>query len=83
MNTQALLNPIDGTKIRITEDGRVSVFDIIQFVAEKKNPRDAWASIRADFPEVVGKCDNFKFAGRGQRETLSLTQKRHWKFFHL
>lgn len=69
MNTQALLAPIDNTKIRMTEDGRVSVFDIIQFIADKKAPHKVWERLCADFPEVLTKCHNFKFTGRGQRET--------------
>lgn len=55
-------------QIRMTEDGRYSVFDIIQFCG-KKNPRDSWKSLTEQHPEVVGKSDNFKFPGPGQRET--------------
>ena len=35
----------------------------------QKNPRDAWNRLAETHPEVVGKCDNLKFPGSGQRET--------------
>lgn len=57
-----------GAKIRRTEDGRCSVYDLIG-AAGKGNPRDAWKSLIEEYPEVVGKTDNFKFPGRGQKET--------------
>jgi hypothetical protein len=56
------------SEIRVTEDGRVSVFDVIKFCG-KKNPRDTWNSLCEGYPEVVGKTDNYKFDGKGQRET--------------
>lgn len=55
-------------EIRVTPDGRYSVFDVIRFCG-KKNPRDAWKSLTEGFPEVVVKTDSFKFPGRGQQET--------------
>lgn len=55
--------------IRETEDGRYSVYDTIEVLAGKKNPRDAWKSLYEQYPEVVGKIDNFQFPGAGQRPT--------------
>ncbi|MBW4512477.1 MAG: hypothetical protein KME64_39200 [Scytonematopsis contorta HA4267-MV1] len=55
--------------IRITGDNRYSVFDTIEVLAGKKNPRDAWKSLCESYSEVVGKTDNFQFPGFGQRLT--------------
>lgn len=59
----------DSGQIRMTSQGQPSVFDIIRVLGGQKNPRDAWASLIESHPEVVGKCDNLKFPGAGQRET--------------
>jgi hypothetical protein len=65
---------ISDSEIRVTEDGRVSVFDVIKFCG-KKNPRDTWTSLCEGYPEVVGKTDNYKFDGKGQRETPVANRK--------
>tara|TARA_R110002110_G_scaffold406959_1_gene627473 strand:- start:320 stop:1075 length:756 start_codon:yes stop_codon:yes gene_type:complete len=59
----------DSGQIRVTSNGQPSVFDMIKTLGGKKNPRDCWASIVECHPEVVGKTDNFRFPGPGQRET--------------
>lgn len=56
-------------EIRVSDDGRYSVFDVIEVIGGKKNPRDAWKVLTEGFPEVVGKTDNFQFPGAGQRKT--------------
>jgi hypothetical protein len=55
-------------EIRVTPDGRYSVYDVIRFCG-KKNPHDAWKVLCQQFSEVIGKTENFKFPGRGQKET--------------
>ena len=42
----------DGKDVRITEDGRVSVWDAIAAFANIKNPRDAWDSLTERFPDA-------------------------------
>jgi hypothetical protein len=42
---------------------------MIRVLGGQKNPRDAWQRLVESHPEVVGKCDNLLFPGRGQRET--------------
>lgn len=70
----------DNAEIRITEDGRYSVYDVIRFCTGSKNPSQFWNGDKTDrptrqkgiverFPEVIRKTDNFKFPGKGQRET--------------
>lgn len=56
-------------QVRITPDGRISVYDGIAYTTGHKNPRDVWNELGVKFAEVVGKCDNFQFSGQGQRLT--------------
>jgi hypothetical protein len=55
--------------IRISSEGQPSVFDMIKVLGGQKNPRDVWKNLIATHSEVVGKCDNLKFPGPGQRLT--------------
>jgi hypothetical protein len=70
---------LDNAAIRRTPDGRCSVYDFIAVVGEQKNPRQAWERLIERYPEVVPKCDNFKFPGRGQRET-PVTDREGWAY---
>lgn len=75
----------NGQAVRSTGDGRFSVFDVLMaFIdpTERKgkkaaaiNPRQVFKSITERNPEVVQFCDNFKFPGRGQRETPVATEE--------
>jgi prophage antirepressor-like protein len=74
-----IISEFDGQKVRATEDGQFSVFDVlVAFIPTavrngKKgkaiNPRQVLKSITERNPEVVQFLNNFKFPGRGQRET--------------
>jgi hypothetical protein len=58
-------------KIRLTEIEGIeygSVYDALKFLG-LKNPRSMYKWIHSKFPEVVHTVYNFKFKGRGQRET--------------
>lgn len=55
--------------IRITPAGQPSVFDMIRVLGGQKNPHEAWNRLTESHPEVVQKCENLKFSGRGQRQT--------------
>lgn len=57
-------------EIRVTPDGRYSIFDVVEVIGGKKNPRDAWKALTEQFPEAVEKSDSYKFPGRGQQFTL-------------
>jgi hypothetical protein len=59
----------DNDLIRTTEDGRMSIFDFIRVVGGQKSPHEVWNRLCKQYPEVLTYCDNFKFTGRGQRET--------------
>jgi len=60
--------------IRVTDDGRFSVLDVIKFCG-KKNPSSVWGGderrngLIGRYPELSHKVDNFKFPGRGQQFT--------------
>lgn len=56
-------------EIRVTPDGRYSVFDVIKVIGGKKNPHDAWKALTEQFPELGCEVDYLKFPGRGQRFT--------------
>lgn len=78
-NLTVFAGEYDGKAIRVTEDGLFSVFDVlVAFIppserkgkqAEGINPRQVLKSITARNPEVVQVLDNFKFPGRGQKNT--------------
>lgn len=70
---------LDNAAIRRTGDGKCSVYDLISVVGGQKNPRQAWESLVKRYPEVVPKCDNFKFPGRGQKET-PVTDREGWAY---
>jgi hypothetical protein len=57
-------------EIRVTPDGRYSVFDVVEVIGGKKNPHQAWDGIATTYPEVLQKVENFKFPGKGQRLTI-------------
>jgi len=58
----------DDAEIRVTADGRYSVYDVIRFCG-CKGERKVWERLAERYSEVVTFCHNFKFAGKGQRET--------------
>ncbi len=58
--------------VRVTEDGRLSVFDFISVCAEstdRKYPHYTWNRLTVRFPDLTAKCSHFKFTGRAQKET--------------
>lgn len=58
----------DGT-IRVNEAGQPSVFDMIRILGGQKNPHQVWERLSETHPEVLTKCEDFRFTGRGQRDT--------------
>lgn len=70
---------LDNAAIRRTPDGKCSVYDLIATVGNQKNPRQAWNRLVEQYPEVVPKCDNFKFPGKGQRKT-PVTNREGWAY---
>ncbi len=60
----------EGQSVRITPDGRVSVFDAIAaFRGTSCNPHQIWGDLQKNHPEVLALCHNFQFPGQGQRPT--------------
>ncbi len=56
-------------EIRVTEDERFSIYDIIRVIGGKKNPHETWKRFCVEYPEVLTFCEDFKFPGAGQRPT--------------
>ena len=65
----------DGTVRRIRKTAedppRVAVYDVLQVVTgcSAHNCSNVFSRVSEAFPEVLTGCSNFKFSGRGQRET--------------
>ena len=61
----------DVSRIRKTNEAppRVSVFDAIRAVAGVQQPEWTWRQLKVSHPEVLGLTTDFKFPGRGQRDT--------------
>lgn len=59
----------ESDSIRTTPDGRMSVFDFIRVVGGQKGERKVWERLVSQYPEIIPFCHNFKFAGKGQRNT--------------
>jgi hypothetical protein len=65
---QALLDLSAEGEIRTADDGRLSIFDVIQAAGVKGNPRDSWKRLTESHPDVVEISDNVKLPrsdGRG------------------
>lgn len=74
-----IIPELNDASIRRTPDGQCSVYDLISVVGGQKNPRQAWNRLAESYPEVVPKCDNFKFPGKGQRE-IPVTGREGWAY---
>ncbi len=64
--------------IRINKDGLISVFDLIQVCAEFKGQDSkymVWIKLTERFPEVLSKVEDFKFQGKGQKNTPVCTKE--------
>lgn len=48
---------------------RVSVFDAVKVITGNANPHKTWLDMSRTYPEVLTESKNFKFPGKGQRET--------------
>lgn len=72
----------DDGSIRITPQGQPSVFDMIKTLGGKKNPWDCWRRLIETHPEVVAKCEDFRFTGQGQRNT-PVTKDKESTFYIL
>ena len=64
-------NEFNGKKLRITNEipKRVSIYDVISVVNNTVDARKVYKRLIIEYPEVVTNCHNFKFNGKGQRDT--------------
>ena len=51
-------------EIRVTPDGRFSVYDVIKFCGCKSH-HEVWKRLVAGFPELITECEEYKFPGKG------------------
>jgi hypothetical protein len=64
-----IIPELNGAKIRRTPDGKFSVYDLIRISGGKKGEYKVWERLCKEHSEVVTKCQDFKFEGKGQRNT--------------
>ncbi|MBL1178653.1 hypothetical protein [Pantanalinema sp. GBBB05] len=76
---KTVIPELNNASIRRTPDGRSSVYDLIAVIGEQKNPYQAWDRIVERFPEVLTKCEDFKFPGKRQRKT-PVTDRAGWAY---
>ena len=73
MASMAQLDEDSVQQIRKTAEDppRVAVYDVLQVVTgcNANNCSNVFSRVSEAFPEVLTRCSNFKFSGRGQRET--------------
>lgn len=57
--------------VRITSDDLICILDVVEHITKqgRKAVTKAWFRFKEDNPEVTAKCLNFKFKGRGSRDT--------------
>lgn len=70
---------LNNAAIRRTPDGRCGVYDLISVIGQQKDPYNAWKRLSDEHTEVLTFCQNFKFSGRGQRET-PVTDREGWAY---
>jgi hypothetical protein len=66
-----------GVTIRVTPDGRMVAIDILRALGQK-DPRNAWKSLKKQYPDIVQESCTFAF-GRGGRSPQVLTERGVYK----
>lgn len=56
-------------QVRVTAEGRASVFDLIRAACGVGQPKVTWRRLSVNYPEVVAICNHLQFPGAGQRPT--------------
>jgi hypothetical protein len=65
-----IIPELSGSKIRRTENGRFSVYDLVRIAGGKKNPHDTWKSLCDQYPELkLSKTEFYTFPGKGRNTT--------------
>ena len=65
-----VISELSGSKIRRTDDGRLSVYDIIRIAGGQKNPHQVWKRLTEAYSELLTKCESVKL-GTGQAKKLT------------
>ena len=70
VNNSLIIPELNGAKIRKTEDGRFSVYDLIRIAGGQKNPHQPWKRLQEAYPELLTKCESEKLgAGKAKKST--------------
>jgi hypothetical protein len=65
-----IIPELSGSKIRRTEDGRYSIYDLIRVAGEKKSEREVWKRMCEAHLECVAKCDSEELGtGKAKKST--------------
>lgn len=56
-----IIPELRNSKIRRTDEGLISVYDLIKVCGEKKGQRKLWMRLSEQFPNTVQKCHSVKF----------------------
>lgn len=71
-NLSTIIPELDNAEIRITEDGKASVLDIIRVVGGLKNPRATWNQLKEKYPDAAIRCDSVHFPdSKGRKNTAT------------
>ena len=64
-NESLVIPELNGAKIRKTDDGRFSVYDLIRVAGGQKSPRKVWKRLQEAYPELLGKTES-EYLGQGK-----------------
>lgn len=76
---KTVIPELNNASIRRTSDGQSSVYDLIRVIGQQKDPYNVWKRLYEQYPEVLTKCQDFKFPGKRQRET-PVTDRAGWAY---
>ena len=75
-NCDLVIPELSGSKIRRTENGRFSVYDLIRIAGGKKNPHDTWKRMTGTHSELLAKCESEELgAGKPRNQPQSLPSR--------
>ena len=73
-----IIPELNNAKIRKTEDGRFSVYDLIRLAGGQKNPHQPWKRLQETYPELLTKCESEKL---GAGKSISGRIGRSFSYF--
>lgn len=75
-NFNLVIPELQGSKIRRTDDGRFSVYDLIRIAGGRKKPHDTWKRMTDAHSELLGKCESEELGtGKAKKSTPVATSE--------